>query len=260
MTDHSSERCRQIAEDNTILRAVVGSTLYGVSVDGQGDRDEMGICIEPPSCVIGLEDFEQYEYHTAAEGDRSYAGDLDLTIYGLRKWAKLAAGGNPNVLQLLFAPTLLVVDELNLGRVLQSSYAELFVTRQAAAKYSGYLMSQTSKMVGERGNMTNRPELIEQYGFDTKFAYHAVRLGLQGVELLETGKITLPIPEPDRTWLKQLRVGVHSMGDALERIEGVRARLDVLAGTADLPERPDHAAINNFLSDTYRQWWEFRGV
>lgn len=30
---------------------------------------------------------------------------------------------------------------------------------------------------------------------------HALRLGVQGVELLRTGRITLPVPEPDLSFL-----------------------------------------------------------
>jgi hypothetical protein len=38
----------------TILRAVVGSTVYGINIgDGQEDRDEMGVCIEPIEEAMG---------------------------------------------------------------------------------------------------------------------------------------------------------------------------------------------------------------
>lgn len=259
MTDHASERCRAIAEENTILRAVVGSALYGTTIEGSADRDEMGICIEPPSCVVGLEPFEQYEYNTAAPGERSRPGDLDLTVYSLRKWARMAAEGRPHVLQILFARDA-QIDRLNFGGLLQERYATLFVTRQSAQKYSTYLFSQSMKMQGKRGNMTNRPELIEAFGFDTKFAYHAVRVGLQGVELMQTGKITYPVPEPDGQWLKDLRVGKHSMTDALERIGYLQAELSRLEYEADLPSEPDWPAINAFLSRMYREWWAFNGV
>lgn len=47
------------------------------------------------------------------------------------------------------------------------------------------------------GAQTNRPELVAEHGYDTKFAMHALRLGAQGVELLTTGRITLPVPVPD---------------------------------------------------------------
>ncbi len=49
---------KEIAEQGTILRAVVGSRLHGLAIDGQDDRDEMGICIEPPDYVVGLKRFE----------------------------------------------------------------------------------------------------------------------------------------------------------------------------------------------------------
>lgn len=39
---------RELAEPNTILRCLVGSTVHGISVSDQDDRDEMGVCVEPP--------------------------------------------------------------------------------------------------------------------------------------------------------------------------------------------------------------------
>ena len=45
---HASAEARAVAERGTILRAKVGSGVHGTSVAGQDDRDEMGICLEPP--------------------------------------------------------------------------------------------------------------------------------------------------------------------------------------------------------------------
>ena len=105
-----------------ILRVQVGSGVHGTSISGQDDRDEMGLCLEPPQYVTGLARvpngirgqgpsvrFEQYERHTAwdkpgALGARSGAGDLDVVIYSARKWARLALAGNPTVLLVLFVP------------------------------------------------------------------------------------------------------------------------------------------------------------
>ncbi len=74
--------------------------------------------------------------------------------------------------------------------------AHRFVSTLAAARFIGYLRSQEAAMTGEVGAHTNRPELVAAHGYDTKFAMHALRLGAQGVELLTTGRITLPVPEP----------------------------------------------------------------
>ncbi len=50
------------------------------------------------------EPFAQFIYRSAAEREgrqdaRSGAGDLDLTIYSLRRWIRLALKGNPTIQQ-----------------------------------------------------------------------------------------------------------------------------------------------------------------
>jgi predicted nucleotidyltransferase len=100
--ERDDERARRIATDGCVLRALVGSTVHGLSNPGTDDRDEMGVCIEPPEYVIGLRRFEHFVYRTQGEGQPSGPGDLDLTIYGLRKWCRLALRGSPTVLLLLF--------------------------------------------------------------------------------------------------------------------------------------------------------------
>jgi uncharacterized protein len=245
---------RDVAERNTILRTQVGSGLHGVTVAGTDDRDEMGVCIEPPEAVIGLEKFEQYQYRTQPEGVRSGAGDLDLVVYSLRKWAKLAAAGNPTVLLLLFVPAHEIVQIQQPGFELQHN-AEMFLSREVGRRFIGYLDAQRDQMLGLRSKHTNRPELIDLYGFDTKFAYHAVRLGLQGAELLNTGHISLPIREPWRAWLHDLRIGKVGKQAVLDCIGDFRQELVELTETADLPAKPDYQRLNAWLTDTYTQWW-----
>ena len=255
---HGSAEFAAIAVENTILRGQVGSGLHGVTT-GADDRDEMGICIEPPEFVIGNRRFEQYQYRTQPEGVRSGPGDLDLVVYSLRKWARLTAAGNPTVLLMMYLPPSEVVHIDGPGYEIQQR-PELFLSRQAAARFSGYLTSQREQMLGLRGRRhTNRPELVEVFGFDTKFAYHMVCLGIQGVELLTTGKITLPIPEPDRTWLLELRRGEHTKEEALDRAADLQAQLDTLRHTADLPNRPDLKQLDAWLVDTYQKWWRRNG-
>ena len=198
-----------------ILRVQVGSGVHGTSVSGQDDRDEMGLCLEPSQFVTGLARvpngaggvgpsvrFEQYERHTAWDrpggvANRSGAGDLDVIIYSARKWARLALAGNPTVLLVLFVPDEEVVFRNQAGAELADN-AHRFVSRLAAGRFLGYLKAQKAAMTGQAGAHTNRPELVAVHGYDTKYAMHALRLGLQGIELLTTGRITLPVPEPDR--------------------------------------------------------------
>lgn len=241
----------------------VGSGLHGVTVAGQDDRDEMGVCIEPPSCVIGLEPFEQYQFRTQEEGVRSGPGDLDLVIYSLRKWAKLAAQGNPTVLLLLFAPHEEWVDTGHAywhwwGAYLQA-HKDLFLSKDCGRRFMGYLQAQKLRMLGLRSRRTNRPELVEIYGYDTKFAYHAIRLGLQGIELLNTGGITLPMPEPHRSTLIDLRQGLYSKQYALDWIDDLADDLNHLMGKVDLPDQVSSAALNSWLVNMYMNWWDEAG-
>lgn len=253
MTKHNNPTNKHIADNGLILRGQVGSGLHGVTT-GDDDRDEMGICIEPMDYVIGLEQFEQYEFRTQPDHHRSGAGDLDLVVYSLRKWARLAAAGNPTILLMLFIPDNEIVFRNHFGQELQDA-SELFVTRQAATKFAGYLVSQKERMLGLRSQRTNRPELVDVYGFDTKFAYHMVRLGIQGVELLTTGRITLPIAEPERSWLRELREGKHTKAEALDRADDLLGQLNHLRDHADLPDSADMSLINQKLIGWYSQGW-----
>jgi hypothetical protein len=239
-----------------VFRCQVGSGIHGVTIGGYDDRDEMGMCIERPEFVIGLEKFEQYIYRTQPEGHRSGYGDLDLVVYSLRKWTRLALAGNPTVLIPLFVPPSEVVVDTEVGRGIRA-HPDRFLSRQTADRFIGYMVAQREQMMGLRGKKhTNRPELVAVHGFDTKFAYHMVRLGLQGVELLTTGRITLPMPEPDRTWLRELREGRYQMAEALERAYDLENQLRALRNSSALPEQPDYDRANKWLIGVYRREWQ----
>jgi len=269
---HASEEARRIAEDGMILRVQVGSLVHGTSVTGQDDRDEMGLCLEPPQFVTGLARvpngtrgqaplvlFEQYERHTACSrpgglANRSGAGDLDVIIYSARKWARLALAGNPTVLLVLFVPDEEVVFRNEAGTELVRN-AHRFVSRLAAGRFLGYLKAQKAAMTGQAGAHTNRPELVAVHGYDTKYAMHALRLGLQGIELLTTGRITLPVPPPHRDTLRAVRRGELRLADVLDLVIGAETRLTELRDSSALPEQPDRSWVNGWLHRSYLNFW-----
>lgn len=245
----------EVASAGEILRVLVGSGVHGTSIDGYDDRDEMGICLEPPDYVCGLRVFEQYIYRSQPEGHRSGVGDLDLTIYSARKWLRLAMDGNPTVLIPFFVPEEHILTTSDAGESILR-LAPAVLSRKAGHRYLGYLRAQRDRLLEIRGGRhTNRPELVEQYGFDTKYAMHMVRLGLQGVELLQTGTVTLPIPEPSRTWLIELRRGEHTKEDALDAAAVCETRLVDLIETSDLRPEADTATVNAWLVDCHLHWW-----
>ncbi|MEV6445880.1 nucleotidyltransferase domain-containing protein [Amycolatopsis sp. NPDC051716] len=185
---------------------------------------------------------------------RSGRGDLDLIVYSLRKWMRLVLTGNPTILLPLFVPDAEIVRITELGHELRAN-ADRVVSRQAGPRFAGYLRTQRKRML-EGALTVNRPELIAKYGFDTKYAMHMVRLGVQGVELLETGRMTLPIAEPWLTWLRDLRRGKHTQDEAVEAAAELEDRLDQLTrGASPLPDEPDRDWANRWLVHAYDSAW-----
>lgn len=255
---------RAEVEAATILRCVVGSSAHGLHLnDGLEDRDEMGICIEPMSVAMSVAaPFEQFIYRSAAEREGrhdapSVGGDLDLVIYSLRKFARLALGGNPTVLMVLFAQDF-VADAR--GQHLRE-LAPAFASRMAGKKFLGYLSSQRQRMLGERGNGGHgrpRDELVAKFGYDTKFAMHMLRLGYQGIEYLQTGRLTMPMNEPERSYLFGVRTGERDMQHVLTRAGELERELKDLLHTSPLPEEPDTATVDKWMLRVYFRAWSAR--
>jgi predicted nucleotidyltransferase len=243
----------QIAVEGCILRGVVGSTVHGLSNPGTDDRDEMGVCIEPPAYVAGLRPFEHWVFRTQPEGRPSGPGDLDLTIYGLRKFCRLALKGSPTVLLLLFitGDHVLIRDET--GEQLQG-LAPAFVSRRTGRAFLGYVDSQRRGLLGDR-HATRTRERSGEHGYDTKYAMHALRIAHQGIELLTTGRIMLPVEEPERSRLMEVRRGEVPLATVLDRLRDQSGRLEQLILDAALPGEPDRARIDTFLVSAYRRAW-----
>lgn len=244
---------QEIAEQGIILRCEVGSGVHGLALPGKDDRDEMGVCIEPPEYVIGLASFEQWVYRDKPEGVRSEPGDLDSVIYSLRKWMRLALAGNPSILLLLFTPQDSITVNTSWGQDLQA-LAPSIVSKRAGAKFLGYLEAQKQRLLKERGtaHVPNRGDR------DAKYASHMLRLGYQGRELLSTGRITLPMPEREREHCLAVKRGEGSLDEALTTA-GMLAReikdlMDEPGGI--IADEPDYKAVNDWLIYSYMSFWE----
>lgn len=254
---------RAMAERWTILRVPAGSTLHGLQLKGTDDSDEIGICVEDIEAVIGFSEFEQYIYRTAAEREGkhdapSQAGDLDLTIFSLRKFLRLALQGNPQILQCLFVPPALCTVRTALGAMLCEK-APLIVSRHAGARYLGYLEAQRRRLLGERGQKkVNRPGLEAKHGFDTKYAMHILRLGFQGVELMSTGRLTLPMVEKDRAFVYATRLGEVPLQDVLTKAGELERQIKDMLLDSPIPADPARELLQEWMVKTYFECWRAR--
>jgi hypothetical protein len=248
---------QKIAHDGLILRVLVGSGVHGTAVDGQDDIDEMGVCVEPPETVVGLDQFKHYTFRTQPEGMPSGAGDLDFVVYSLRRYLGLVAAGNPTTLLPLFVPDRHIGYINHAGRELRESDQHL-LSKRAGARFKGYLNSQRRGLTGEKTGAHNagRMHIVEKYGYDAKYAAHAVRLGVQGIELMLTGQISLPITSEWLTTIRGIRQGEMPFEDVLSMIDQIDDDLSGAIAISPLPDEPDREWINDFLYRTHQWYWD----
>ena len=250
---------KEIAEQGLILKGVVGSTVHGLALEGSDDTDYMGVCIEPPEYIVGMKHFEQYVYRTQPEGSRSSVGDIDLVIYSLHKYVRLVASGNPTMMLLLYSPESSLVHMTQIGRDLRS-IDWVFASKRAGQAFLGYLRSQRQRLAGERGGKHGkpRPDFVEKYGYDVKYAMHMLRLGYQGIEFLRYGKLQLPMEEKIREYLMSVRTGQESFQSVLTRAGELEKELLTCLDTSPLPETPAYDYLNAWLVQWYLVVWAGR--
>ncbi|HUR17848.1 MAG TPA: nucleotidyltransferase domain-containing protein [Acidimicrobiales bacterium] len=243
----------------TILLVEVGSTAHGTGLPGGEDHDEMAVVIEAPADVLSIGDhgYRTVMQRTQPEGSRSGPGDTDRTLHSLRRFVRLAASGNPSILMSLWAPVIYATDE---GRQLQG-LGEAFVGRHVIPRYRGYMESQMMRLLGLRGGGHGRrggggrEELISEHGYDTKYAMHAARLGFQGVELLTTRRLQLPIAGEPAEWLRAVRRGEVAFDEWMERCSALDAELERMATDDSKPDGPDRATIEHWCVATHLTYW-----
>jgi hypothetical protein len=245
--------------DNTILLVEVGSTAHGTGIPGGEDNDEMGVVVDSPEDVLGLTEsgFTTVMQRTQPEGARSGPGDTDRTLYSLRRFLRLAASGNPSILMSFWAPIIHATDE---GHELRG-LADAFVGRHVVPRYRGYMQAQAQRLLGTRGGGHGkrgggqRSELVEQFGYDTKYAMHCARLGFQCIELLTTRQLELPIQGEPADWLRAVRRGDVSFDEWWTRSLALDAELAVLAADESYAAEPDVRRIEAWSVRTHLQLW-----
>ena len=242
---------------------VGGSNLHGAKVDdGLDDLDLYGVFIEPAEWVLGLarlapwkgngrcDDPDTFDWSTAQTDRRNRAGDVDLTLYGLRKWAKLATTGNPTALHFLFSHNELPSPANGIWQKIVEQRA-MFLSRRAARHFIGFSDDQLKRLTGEkgRGKKGQRPEMEQKYGFDCKAGMHAMRLLYECKELMLSATITLPRPE--RELLVAIRQGAWSIEKLLNEANKLIAECNAAASASVLPDAVDLDRASRLIADLY---------
>lgn len=237
----------ETAEQHTILKIAAGSQVHGLNTP-TSDRDEEAIIIEPMQAAFGL--------HGTFEELIRESDELDVKYVSLKKWCSLALKGNPNFLLMLFAPDKMVLKTTEVGEQLRAM-APMFLSQQAIKSHLGYMQGQRERILRRSNDGRGKPRqgLTEQFGYDTKYAMHLLRLAFQGIELARDGKITLPMPKYQQEQLIGVRYGKYSLDKIMEMDTNYENILKYEFSVTKLPEHPDRDGVETWMLDTYRRKW-----
>lgn len=131
--------------ERTFFLTIHGSQAYGLARP-DSDFDIGGICIPPKKYFLGfLNTFDQAQ-----------STNPDGAIYGIKKFLKLAADANPNVMELLWIdPQFWLITHPFHERLLENR--EIFLSTKVKHTYSGYATAQLNRIKTHRKWLVDPP-------------------------------------------------------------------------------------------------------
>ncbi len=136
---------------------------------------------------------------------------------------------------------------INNGNIIEVNALELIKKennyRNASQEYNQYENWKQTRN-------SKRAELEKQFGYDTKFALHAIRLSRQGKEILTTGKVI--VNRPDKEELYSIKQGKWSYDQVLNEAKSLENEMRELYKTPEkcaVPYTPDAIFLDNLCTD-----------
>ena len=242
--------------DNVHYETIMGSVAYGVSSD-TSDLDVYGFAIPPKEELfphlrgelIGFGThkarFAQYQEHHLHDASAlaDHGRTHDLTIYNIVDYFQLVMKNNPNMIDSLFTADTCVLHITRIGQMVREQ-RKSFLHKGAWHTFKGYAYQQVAKMAGTRNRTGKRKEIVEQHGFDLKFAYHVVRLLNEIETILTEGDLDLM---RNREQLKSIRRGEWTEQQIRDYFTRKEAELETLYQQSTLPWGPDEDKVKQLL-------------
>jgi len=101
-----------------------------------------------------------------------------------------------------------------------------------------------------------RAALEASFGYDSKHAMHLVRLQRMAIEILDSGEVR--VRRPDRDELLAIRDGALSYDELLAECEHLANRIEEVAKSSTLPDRPDEAGLDDLCVSLIEETLECR--
>lgn len=219
-----------------IYECVVGSRAYGLDHEGS-DVDRRGVYLPPADLQWSLYGVpEQLEFR-----------DSEECYWELQKFIGLALKANPNILECLFTP--IVEKTTEIGDALLEN-RRIFLSKLVYQTYNGYVMSQFKKL---------EQDLRAKDQFKWKHAMHLIRLLLQGITILESGRVPVRVAE-HRSELLAIRDGNRAWEDVNHWRLSLHRDFEQAFRQTSLPAFPDYEEANKLLIWARRRMVEVKIV
>lgn len=235
-------------EERTILLAPTGSYAYGTHTE-DSDKDFKGVCVPPIEYYLGLEAFNEYNT-SGGKNFKNTKDDVDVNIIHVNKFVKDAIQGVPNNIEILFVDPKDFLKITPMGQKLIDN-RHLFLSKIIKQKFGGYAYSQIQKLKTKNSKGTGRKDLIQKFGYDTKFFMHSIRLLTSGIEILEN--CDFQTFRPNRQLLLNCRNGKYSFEEALELVNHYDEKLKIAFEQSSLPTKPDYKKVNDLLIEINKE-------
>ena len=136
-----------------------GSHLYGTNTP-ESDEDYVGVFLGNPEFYIGMKNVKEVDcsIKDKDESGKNTKDAVDIKVYELRQFLKLAGDVNPNIVELLFAKNKdVVIFNTPEFEEIQNNY-HLFINRRVFDSFQGYARQQMKKGISKAENLSELKE------------------------------------------------------------------------------------------------------
>lgn len=238
---------------------IMGSMAYGVSSDAS-DMDIYGFCIPPKDIIFPhlaghikgfgrqKQSFDQWVEHHIKDEGRIY----DISIFNIVKYFHLCMDNNPNMIDSLFTASNMVISSTKISDMVRDQ-RKIFLHKGAWHRFKGYAYGQMKKLENKKPVLGSvRAERVKKHGFDSKFAYHSVRLLDEVEQIMTEGDIDLM---RNREQLKAIRRGDWSLQDIKDHFIKKEKELETIYTSSKLQYGPDEKLIKQLLIDCLEEYY-----
>ena len=253
--------------DNLIYETITGSNVYGTNTT-ESDVDIVGIFMDRQSDlypgnfghILGFDvpnRFESKELKDKSKIQLPSGKDCEGEWHSLTNFFTLAGlKGSPNLVEILFTRNNFVILGGPIAGLLRDN-RKLFLSMRTYLAFRGFAYGQLQRIrnhhnTGKSDN-PKRQFLMDSFGYDTKQAYHLLRLLDQLEQILTTNDIDLM---RNKEQCIACRNGTFGTFDYLEEYFNKKLlALEELTTKVSVPSQPQTGALHSLLTNCLEQYY-----